>query len=157
MKIKSKVSRGIHSFVQWVGKAEFFTFTIKNQISICELFWKGSWNIIAFLFAISFASFITFGAAGAVGYGILLNFFSFPEDPTISGYILGFLVGIVLIATFFAVFILFCVGLYLSVEWIKNYSKNRPHDEEKEPNLVQIWYKAHKEKWCPVLDFKKED
>ena len=152
---------------KWWGTTEYFTLINTGSVGLCEWFWKGVWMSVVSLIA---ALVVTAGALGAVW--IVSNFILFLLGGFWEGCFAYVEVGLVAPTLFLlSVAALFTGGNVLvnsldgEIPWVPTYiSKYLPEKKvekgvtrtTKQPSILSQYYKAHKEKYCPMLTLKED-
>ena len=116
-------------------------------------------NLVGWIFI--WTVFVPTAAIGMVE--VVLLFFVGPDelDALLDTYSIGFVGQVYIAVSLFIGFLTWIVLAFGSFCWVADKIKARRYergyvsgkDYERKPSLISEWWKAHKEKVCPIIEF----
>lgn len=154
----------LYKYNKSVGSGELFINAIRCK-SLCAYFWSSVWNICIGCLGLLVAYIILTALGGAV---MELSFLS--TIPALSGLPVQtlFIPGILFVVLFLICAFVIIFGAAVITDFIRDIiakvTEPKKFDESgqeiekhKEPNIFIEWFKAKKNKHCPLIHFEDPD
>lgn len=131
-------------------------------VSLCALIWNA---IISLMFKIplAIALILLFGSVIFAAPYFYVKHLIFGTLFWVPMYSQQIIVSIILLSVIFIVGLI-CLGIFLFLKFkasemgVKVIEKRKTANslKPKSPSMLALWYKSHKEKWCPILSIEPE-
>jgi hypothetical protein len=152
---------------QWWGTTEYFTLIHTGTVGLCEWFWKGVWMLAVSLIITLVVTAGTLGVLWMVGNFILFLLGGFWEEAFVYTEVTSAEIGLIFlsVAALSIAVAMLVASFEGTIPWMPTYiSKYLPEKKvekgvtrpTKQPSILSQYYKAHKEKYCPMLTLKED-